>query len=65
MAENTLKCDHCGEENWYTPIVEQPTRFGYKGKIHQLVQINNDGRKVDNICLSCLKESIENLKNIY
>ncbi|MCY7911163.1 hypothetical protein MOB65_20115 [Bacillus inaquosorum] len=65
MTQETLRCDHCGEGYRHAPIVEQPTRFGYKGRIHQIAQINNDGREVDNICIHCLIETIDNLKEIY
>lgn len=63
MSNETLCCDYCGEENRYVPIVEKPSRFGYKGKIHHLAQVNNSNRAKDNICLSCLSEEIETIKD--
>lgn len=65
MNSNILDCDSCGEENLYVPIFEKPKRFGYKGKANFLPQINNDGREVDNICLSCLSEEMEVLSDNY
>lgn len=65
MQTNTLTCHYCGEENQYVPIIEKPKRYGYKGTIRFLPQINDDGREVDNICLTCLLEEIEAIKNHY
>lgn len=65
MSTETLKCDLCGEENRYVPIVEKPKRFGYKGRIHTLPVINMDNRPSDNICLRCLEGEIEELKECY
>lgn len=59
MGNNTMVCDYCGEEHRYVPIIEKPKRFGYKGEINYLPQINSDGRTVDNVCLSCLSEEIQ------
>lgn len=65
MKNTTLSCDYCEEENHYVPIIEKPKRFGYKGKINFLIQINDVGREVDNICSRCLTEEIEAIKNAY
>lgn len=65
MSTETLKCDLCGEENRYAPIVEKPKRFGFEGRIHTLPVINQDGRASDNICLQCLEQEIEQLKECY
>jgi hypothetical protein len=63
MKSDTLCCDYCEEENKYKPIIEKPKRFGWKYRVHQLVQINKDSRPVDNICLDCLGEEIDAIKN--
>jgi len=63
-AITNLKCDYCGEEQDYAPIVEKPSRFAFAGRIHQMATINSEGRK-DNVCLNCLQEEIENLKECY
>ncbi len=65
MKNNTLCCHYCGEENRHVPIIEKPKRFGHKGKMNFLAQINNDGREVDNICLDCLSEEIETIKGTF
>lgn len=57
--KNRLKCEYCDEEHFYTPIIEKPSRFAFNGRIHQLVNEN------DNICLDCLREEIEHLKEFY
>lgn len=62
--KNRLKCDYCGEEHYHIPIIEKPSRFAFNGRIHQMVSINNEGRK-DNVCLNCLTEEIEHLKECY
>ena len=63
MNNNTLDYDYCGEEHKNTPIIEKPKRFGYKGKIYGLPQINSGRRTVDNVCLNCLNEELELIKN--
>lgn len=65
MGSNTLICDSCEEENYFVPIIEKPRRFGYKGAVSFLPQINNDGREADNICLDCLSEEVEVIKDNY
>ncbi len=60
--ENVLCCDYCRETHLHVPIIEKPTRFGYKTKIIRLVQINEDGRAKANTCIRCLQEEIERLK---
>jgi hypothetical protein len=62
--KDRLKCDYCGEDHFYTSIIEKPNRFAFNNRIHPLVSINNEGRK-DNICLDCLNEEIEHLKDCY
>lgn len=42
------------------PIIEKPKRFCLNVKVYDLKSINLDGREVDNICLECLKEQIDN-----
>ncbi|WP_324728807.1 hypothetical protein VO178_19590 [Lysinibacillus fusiformis] len=39
---------------------EKPKRFALNVKVHDLTQVNSDGREVDNICLECLKVQIDN-----
>lgn len=65
MQTNKLTCHYCGEENQYVPIIEKPKRYEYKGTIRPLTQINNDGQKVDRICLRCLSEEIDAIKDDY
>lgn len=62
MNNNTLDCDYCGEEQKNTAIIEKTKRFGYKGRMHHLPQINNDERTVGNVCLRCLNEELELIK---
>lgn len=59
MGYNTLDCDHCGAENTNTPIIEKPSRYGYKGEIYHLEQVNSEGRERDNVCIRCLNEQVE------
>lgn len=59
MSNNTLCCDYCESTYREVPIIEKPKRFALK-KVCDLTQVNSDGREVDNICLECLKEQIDN-----
>jgi hypothetical protein len=63
MKNDTLCCDYCGEKHNYIPIIEKPSRFGFKGKIYPLARINKDNRTKDNVCLKCLEEELEAIKN--
>lgn len=61
--KDTLKCEYCGAENRKTPIIQKPVRFGFKGEITVLPQINPDGRSQDNVCLPCFEFEVGELKN--
>ncbi len=60
MSNNSLCCDYCEVTHFEMPIIEKPKRFCLNVKIYDLSPINTDGRAVDNICLECLKEQIDN-----
>lgn len=60
MSKNSLRCDYCENTHFEIPIIEKPKRFGLNAKVYALSQVNSDGREVDNICLECLKEQIDN-----
>jgi len=60
MSNQTLCCDYCESTHFEIHILEKPKRFALNAKVHDLTQVNSDGREVDNICLECLKEQIEN-----
>lgn len=60
MSNQTLCCDYCESTHWDIPIIEKPKRFAMNGKLYALKQVNSDGREVDNICIECLKEQIDN-----
>jgi len=60
MSNQTLCCDYCESTHREVPIIENPKRFALNTKVYDLTQVNSDGREVDNICLECLKEQIEN-----
>jgi hypothetical protein len=57
------KCDYCGEENMYVPIVPKPHVFYSNHKIWQLPVTNDRG--IDYTCLDCLAEETELLKECY
>ena len=57
---NSLCCDYCQVTHFQMPIIEKPKRFCLNVKVYDLTSINFDGREVDNICLECLKEQIDN-----
>jgi hypothetical protein len=43
MKNDTLCCDYCGEKHNYIPIIEKPSRFGFRRFMRRRV---NDGRKI-------------------
>lgn len=63
MSDNRLRCEVCERDHFETPIIEKPLRFCSNAQIFDLPQINSDGRKKTNICLDCLSEEIELLKD--
>ena len=63
--DNRLRCEVCGCDHKETPIIEKPLRFCSNVRVFPLPQLNEDGRKQDNICLDCLAEEIEVLKECY
>ena len=58
MSNNTLCCDYC--ESTYRKYLSSKTKTICFEKVCDLTQVNSDGREVDNICLECLKEQIDN-----
>lgn len=58
---NSLCCDVCNKTHFETPIIEKPLRVARKAKVISLSHNNQDGRKVDNICLTCLQKEINDL----
>ena len=65
MGDITLKCEVCGRNHREIPIIQKPLRFCYETNIHDLPQINRDGRSQDNICLPCLEEEVDVLRENY
>jgi hypothetical protein len=55
----------CERDHFEVSIIEKPFRFCVDAKAFELPQINPDGRKQDNICLECLSEEIDLLKECY
>lgn len=61
--DNILSCETCGKTCRETAIVEKPVRFAFLSDIVEMEQSTDDGRKQENICLDCLVEEIERLKD--
>lgn len=57
-----MRCETCGKSYKETPIVEKPFRFAFQADVVYLDQNTGDQRKQENICLPCLTEEVERLK---
>lgn len=62
MSDNMMRCDVCKKNHFEVSIIEKPFRFCVNSEIFDLPQINSDGRRQDNICLKCLADEIDLLR---
>lgn len=62
MQDNTMRCETCGKTFEEMPIIEKPFRFAFLADVVSLSQNTRDGRKQENICLPCLSNEIDALK---
>jgi hypothetical protein len=58
-----MQCDYCQEEATYRPIIMKPMQFVFENKRFSLAKITNKSQ--DNICLKCLQEEIDHIKDCY
>lgn len=65
MSDDRLRCEVCQRDHFEVPVIEKPFRFCHEAKVFELPQINSNGRNQDNICLPCLAEEIDLLKECY
>lgn len=62
MNENELKFDRCGISHWDDIIFLLPDKVCYRFDVNTVQQENTDGRKQDNICISCFQIAITNIR---
>ena len=58
------KCDSCGASSVIKALIPKPLRFLHdRAYVEPLVKLNQDGRPRDLVCLDCLNDEIEVIKN--